>query len=374
MNNISVADPVVDPLDNSVSGITAAVSRTSSGTGGQLDIESDRLRVYNGGQIIASTEGAGNAGSIKIKSGIIEVEGTSRDGLFNSSIESRSTTGFNAGSVSLRASDGVESLISIRDRGTVSVSSLAGGDAGNVTLKAKTISLNNGSVRAEASAGNQGNLTVESGDVLLLRQGSRLTANATETATGGNIALSSPVIVGLENSDISANAVEGDGGSIQLVTNGLVGIALRDRLTTESDITASSEFGVSGTIDVESPNVDTDSGLVQLPDGLVDASNQVTAACAAQNDNQFASTGQGGLPNNPLQQLSSNRPWQDLRETALAPTLISDRIITNAAELPSASEGLVEAGQWQLNAGGEVVLVADRALAHPDAACLQKSM
>lgn len=367
-SEITVADPVIDPFDESVSGIVASVSKFASGNGGQINIESDRLRVYNGGQITASTDGAGNAGSVQIRSGIIDVEGTSQDGRFNSSIASRSTTNFDAGSVDI-----VSSTFKVKDNGLISVSSAAGGNAGNLSVATRTAYLNNGRVEAEASSGSQGNVTIQATDLLLLRQGSVITTNATETATGGNIVLSAPIIVGLENSDISANAIEGDGGNIKLVTQGLIGLEFRDQLTDQSDITASSELGVSGTIELESPNAEADSGLVELPENLEDASNQISASCAARTGNQFVSTGRGGLPDDPFNILTSNEPWQDFRMVEQGTRGIG---AADAAQSPQhvATETIQEAGQWKVNEGGEVELLASSTVKHNSSNCLAQTM
>lgn len=231
----------------------------------------------------------------------------------------------------------------------------------------RTISLNDGSIEAEASAGDQGNINIESQDFLLLRQGSRITTNATETATGGNITIGAPIIVGAENSDISANAISGDGGRIQLTTRSLVGLEYRDRLTEKSDITASSELGASGIVQIESPNVDTDDGLVALPESLEDTNNQIAAGCIAQS-NQFASTGRGGLPGNPMGQFSGNRLWQDTRSHLSEGAVILSNI-SNDDE-----NELVEAQSWQMNAMGEVELMTASALSHQASSCLEKTM
>ena len=353
-----VSDNVVSPF-GSPSGIVAKVAASSSGNGGRLEIVGDRLRVLNGGQITASTDGAGKAGDISVRAGLIELEGVSNDG-FASTIESRSSTAFGAGSVELTGD-----RIRITNGGALSVSNLSGGDAGNIQLVANSVYLNNGSVSAETNAGSQGNLTIEGRDFVLMRQGSRLTTNATGTATGGNITLNSPLIVGLENSDISANAIEGNGGNIRLVTQGIIGLALRDRLTPESDITASSELGVDGTVKIESPVTDANSGLAQLPENLEDTSNQVVAGCAAQSGNQFASTGRGGLPDNPAAQLSSNRLWQDMR--SLTSPTVAAIPLRNQAKVE-----LVEAQSWQINKAGDVELMTANAINRPAATCLEK--
>lgn len=373
---IDVADRVLD-FSGTGSGIVALVTSQASGDGGRIDVVSDRLSISKGGLIGASTDGTGNAGSINIQSGVINIEGVSDDGLFSSSIESSSSTAAAAGSVVLRGD-----RINIRNQGSVSVSNLAGGSAGNIDLISNRLHLNNGSVRAEANAGNQGNLNIESRDVLLLREGSKITTNATGTATGGNIRLNAPLIIGLENSDISANAIEGDGGNIRLMTQGLIGLAFREQLTPESDITASSKLGVSGTVTIESPNVEADSGLVQLPENLSDESSQIVAGCAAQNNSQFVSTGRGGLPNNPLQLLTSNQPWQDMRAIANIASLSNesaDRLTGEAISSERDSDSvqaaeLKEASEWQLTATGEIELLAAHSVENKESGCLAQNM
>ncbi|MEO1373885.1 MAG: hypothetical protein AAFW70_06115 [Cyanobacteria bacterium J06635_10] len=63
----------------------------------------------------------------------------------------------------------------------------------------------------------------------------------------------------MENSDINANAFQGNGGNIAIAkrmlcrliaTPGLFGISFRDETTDFSDITASSEFGIDGNFTV----------------------------------------------------------------------------------------------------------------------------
>lgn len=365
-SDISISG-AVSGRDNGRSLITATVAASGSGSGGALNILSDRLHLLDGGQISASTNGTGNAGSVDIRSSAILVEGASANGLVLSEISSRSTTDADAGSVSLESD-----RITLLNKGTISVSNTAGGSAGNANLSANTIYLNQGNVQADAGAGEQGNLNFESRDFLLLREGSTITTNATETATGGNIFLNTPLIIGTENSDISANAVEGDGGNITLVTQGLIGIAARDQLTAGSDITATSELGVNGVVNIESPTIETDSGLVQLPENVIDASDQVAASCAVQDGNQFASTGRGGLPNNPLQRLSSNRPWQDFRRVATDSSVSP----AQAAAPQSRSESfqLAEAGAWYVNGNGEVELMATNAVERLESNCLDQKV
>ncbi|MEO1634403.1 MAG: hypothetical protein AAFS04_04880 [Cyanobacteria bacterium J06631_9] len=162
----------------------------------------------------------------------------------------------------------------------------------------------------------------------------------------------------------------GDGGNIRLVTQGLVGLEFRDQLTPQSDITASSDTGVDGVVEIESPNVDADSGLVELPKNLEDSSDQIVASCnntAA--GNQFVSSGRGGLASNPQQKLASDSVWLDFR-TSLdvspmqrEPGSTSDEnrhtggdhnwVQRQSEAIPT----LQEASAWSLNEKGQVETV-----------------
>ena len=91
-------------------------------------------------------------------------------------------------------------------------------------------------------------------DVLLLNREGRLSAEAGSDGDGGNIALTTPVLVALNNSDIIANANQGTGGNIQINAQGIVGIEFRESATPESDITASAESRLkSGVDDLHKP-------------------------------------------------------------------------------------------------------------------------
>ena len=79
---------------------------------------------------------------------------------------------------------------------------------------------------------------------------------------GGNITIDSPtgnVIV--DQSQIIADAVLGDGGDISVTARGFLA-------SPDSIISASSEFGVAGNIEIASPATDIAGSLVQLPESL----------------------------------------------------------------------------------------------------------
>ncbi|MEM9001965.1 MAG: S-layer family protein [Cyanobacteria bacterium P01_F01_bin.86] len=348
-DEIEVADPLVD-FTGAVSGLVANAVEGSAGNGGSLDIETNRLRVFNGGQITASTDGAGNAGSITIRATEIDLSGQSDDEL-PSTITTSSSTNFAAGSIEL-ASD----QITVRDGAVISVSSTGGGDSGNLNVLTENLYLNNGTIQAEAMVGSGGNLDLRANSSLLMRQGSLISTNATGSATGGNIVLTSPTIVGIENSDITANAVLGIGGNIAITTQGVFGLEFREQLTPANDITASSESGLSGIVEINNVDLDPDSGLVDLPSNPVDASTQIVQECTASGGNEFIVTGRGGIPINPTYMTSSHPTWNDTRDLS---AFVHDDDMYAAPPIPDSDAiAPVEATTWQMTTSGQVELLA----------------
>ncbi len=61
---------------------------------------------------------------------------------------------------------------------------------------------------------------------------------------------------GSKGSDITANAVRGNGGRVNITIQGLFGIEFRPQPTPKNDITVSSEFGLTGEFQLYSPDVD----------------------------------------------------------------------------------------------------------------------
>ena len=177
-----------------------------------------------------------------------------------SAITASSTTASTAGTVNI-----LSNTVTVRDGAEINVGNAGTGDAGNFNISSNEIFLDNGaSLRSEANGGSQGNIHIQANDVLLLRHSSNITTNAGDASTGGNIDINAGVIVAVpeENSDITANAVLGSGGNIQIATQDILGLKYSPQLTPESDITASSKFGVSGTVQVNNVGVDPNSGLV----------------------------------------------------------------------------------------------------------------
>ncbi|MEH2272993.1 MAG: S-layer family protein [Nostoc sp.] len=361
---------------------TVASSTVGSGNAGNLTITTARLTVRDGSLVTSSTGATGNAGNVKIvASDFIDVSGASPDSILSSSIGSnalrldpitRATYHLpefpsgNGGGVIL-----ITPQLRVTDRADIGVRNEGTGNAGNFEVYADSILLTNrGTISAATQSGNGGNLVLNAQKLLLIRDHSKISVEAKEAGNGGNITLNAPIIVGLKNSDIIANAVKGRGGNIQITTQGLFGLKFRNQLTPDSDITASSQFGVSGTVQVNTIGVDPNSGLVELPANVTDPSRQIATGCGDSAGSRFVATGRGGIPPNPNQQVTSDvydglrlRTWDDVRDLS-AYRKTGER----NTPIPASPEVLVEATTWHRNAQGKVELIA----AHP--AHIQRSL
>ncbi len=342
---VEVSDAIVD-FTGTVSGLNVSVGEQSMGSGGNLRIEADSLRVFDGGQVTASTLGAGDAGNIILRVDEIEVAGISEDGEFVSSISALSETDFAAGSIDITAD-----RLQVRDRGEITVSSSGTGNAGNLNIAADIIDLDiGGRLSSEVQAGSQGNINLST-DRLRLRRGSSITTNASETATGGNVDINTNTLALIQNSRISADAVAGAGGNISITTEGIF-------VSPDSSITASSQFGIDGVVEIIEPDVDSSHGLVELSEKPVESSDRVSTGCATRHGSSFVIAGLRGVPENPNSLLRGTTVWEDLR-----PLEIGGSTDSNEEDLESIAPGnhhspLVEATSWETDDRGEIQLVA----------------
>ncbi|WP_335122252.1 S-layer family protein [Nostoc sp.] len=350
---------------------TVTSSTVGFGNAGNLNIVTARLTVRDGGLVTSSTGATGNAGNVKIvASDFIDVSGVSPDSILSSSVGSnalrldpvtRATYHLpefpsgNAGGVLL-----ITPQLRVTDRGDVGVRNEGTGNAGNFEVYADSIILKDrGRISAATQSGNGGNLMLNAQQLLLMRGNSKISVEAKKAGDGGNITVNAPIIVGLENSDIIANAIKGRGGNIQITTQGIFGLKYHDQLTPESDITASSQFGLSGTVQVNTIGVDPNSGLVELPENITDPSQQIATGCAGSEGSRFIATGRGGVPQNPLPSDVYDglrlRTWSDIRD-------ISAYRKTGevTAQIPPSPEILIQATSWHRNAQGKIELVADK--------------
>jgi filamentous hemagglutinin family protein len=372
--NIAVMTDTVTVNRTSPLGVPSAIGTTSFGNGnaGSLVLNTRRLQVLNGGGIAATAYATGNAGSVAIKAS----ESIEMDGFFDF-LGDRNSSNINssaiipsltvrkllnltekpsgaAGTVEINTPD-----LSLKDSSVIIVKNAGTGRGGTIIITAdQTRIKQNSRLSSETTSGSGGDIILNT-DLLSLSQKSTITATAGNQGDGGNIKINSPIIIGLGNSDIIANALKGRGGSIEIATQGILGLKYRDRLTPDNDITASSEFGVNGTVQVNTIGVNPSAELVPLPVDTIDPSQQIAQNCQSSQSSSFVATGRGGLPNNPIDIVNSDRPWNDFRSIPHQPT---KSIATDAPHVEV--KPLSEATAWQKTQAGEVILLAQQPQPH----------
>ncbi|MCC5638182.1 filamentous hemagglutinin N-terminal domain-containing protein [Nostoc sp. CHAB 5844] len=331
-------------------------SRTiGSNAGGNINIIANTVDLTGGGQIVTSAFSSGNAGNITIeaKNG---VSITGSDATFADRLAELGTQIIDIDN------DGANSGLFARVRGDEST------NAGNITVNARSLLLDNqGKITTETTAGEGGNINIRVKDIVLLRNNSNISANAGSSnagGNGGNINIDTKFLIAVpsENSNISANAFNGRGGRVDVAAQSIFGIESRSRETDLSDITASSEFGVSGEVTITTPEVDPIQGLSELPTTIVDNSRLLVADCSKEDEDdnsQFIITGRGGLPANPYELLNGDVLWSDTRAREI--TTRQNSPITTKTPSVNQKSAIVPANGWVFNAAGEVTLISDAA-------------
>ncbi len=361
-------------IGESPSGLYSNVGSITFATGSAkaLTLDTAKLQILDGGAVATTAFFVGNGGDLSINATeSITISGQGRTN--NSSINAstlrpdsslRQRFGLpdiltaNAGTVNITTPK-----LTLTDGGIISVTSQGRGNAGNMNISADTIQLKNqGFIQAQTESGNGGNITLSTRSLLLLQNNSQITSTAGGSGNGGNITINAPIIAGLENSDIVANAVVGNGGNIQITTQGIFGLQFRPQLTPDNDITASSQFGVNGTVQVNTIGVDPNSGLVELPANVTDPSQQIATGCDGSESSRFVATGRGGIPQNPSQQIENDsttilslRTWSDIRDISA-----HRKIGEVTVQIPTTPETLAQATGWHRNPQGKIELIADK--------------
>jgi filamentous hemagglutinin family protein len=274
----------------------ARISALSSGVGdaGNISVAAkNTVNLQNNAQLVAATFGQGNAGTIKVNAtGSITLSDQGRNSITGLFVDSTSDTGI----------------------------------AGNIIVTSPKITLdNNVAIASTSRAGQGGNIDLSGADLLLLRRGAQIATNAAgisqQSSNAGNININSQLVVAIptENSDITANAVRGNGGNVKINAQGLLGTQLRPQQTNKSDITASSDFGQSGNIIINTPGIDPGKNTGELPKTPTATSKQISQTC---NSNQQTSklyiTGRGGHPLNTDEPPINDVIWLDPRATPMA--------------------------------------------------------
>ena len=339
------------------------------GDAGELVVNTPRLLLQEGGSLGTTSAGPGNAGTVRVNATEIFIDGINADGTPSSLVadalaaEEEIQQAFFAspvptgdtGQLTINAD-----RISLTNGGQISVQHEGTGNAGRLQINVSSLNLDSGgNINATTAFGFGGNVEINVGDSLQLRNGSAINVEALgDIGDGGNLTINADTIVALENSDIIANAVGGNGGNINITTQGIFGTEFRLNLTPQSDITASSQLGVAGTVMLNTPEIDASGGLVDLPENIGNEGDRLVPSCGESSGSRFTVTGRGGLPADPTQPLRGSVIWRDLQDVTedeyAEVENISNRDLNNEEFIP-----LIEATNWAIAPDGTVLLVAE---------------
>lgn len=364
------AGPDADAVIGS-SGLFVSAEAGATANVGNLTVNTRRLLVQDGARISADNFGPGTGGDLTINARELSIEsgGTVRAGSFSEG--SGGTLTVNAENVRIGGSRILgEQLIN----SGLFVSGVGSGAAGSLTVNAGTVQLDNsGRLAADSTAGS-GNIRVQARDLLVLRGNSQISTNSTGEEAGGNISLTTNNLAAIGNSDITADASNSQGGRVNINATGIFGLQYQLQRTPNSDITATGGSPeLSGVVEINSPEVDVNSGLVVLPTNVINVAGLVAQnACTPQQveGSSFVVTGRGGLPPNPVNSATNEAVMVEWARVANVSQNVSSQRGTNSrsnsdARVARNNEQIVEAQGWLVGADGRVVLTAGRETATP---------
>ncbi len=200
--------------DNVHSSLNTNAFSTATGAAGNLTINTRELLVRDGGQVSASSEGAGNAGNITVRADSVQLIGAS-------SMNSSSANG-NSGDINIFTGS-----LDVKNGAQLNAATYGKGDAGNVNINARDmISFDRGYVYStveEGAIGKGGDIRITTGD-LSLTNGAQLNAATYGKGDAGNVNINARDMISFDRGYVYSTVEEGaigKGGDIRITTGDL---------------------------------------------------------------------------------------------------------------------------------------------------------
>jgi filamentous hemagglutinin family protein len=390
-----------------------SASSFNAGNAGNLNIKVRQLQVQDGASVSSSSFANGNAGNLNIdasesikvsginqnfqassnpnstiSSGVLATSSSGRIGLNLPTV----TTG-NAGNVTLNTPS-----LMLSQQGNVTVENQGTGNGGTLYINAERLNVSEtGKITAATASGDGGNINLDTND-LQIDEGSQITAEAGNNADGGNIKINtttliakkntnlstsaisgdggnikidSNVILGLENSDIIANAVGGNGGNIKIDSNVILGLEPRAQLTPFNDIAASSELGIDGTIEINSPNNFVDDELLLTINNLEfdSTAKLIEQSCFGANRfpnaSRIITLGRGSVPESPDNYFDGTEPLGYLQHRRVPATGVTPNPQPEVIRSWQPGDPIVEANAVKIEKNGSTSLIVQSQIKSP---------
>jgi filamentous hemagglutinin family protein len=314
-----------------------------SGRGGNLNINTDSLRILDGAEISSGSTRApnrglllsifgdvrptgdggditiqaqGSKGSVLIdgvKSGIFaDTEGTGAGGAINLTARtitiqnggklSAETTGTSpkamGGSITVKATD----QVTLTNDASITASSTGPANAGNIEINAgRELIVQDSKITTEASQANGGNITALASDRIRLSNGQITTSVLDGAGDSGKIFIDPREVIVQNNSTILTQAERGRGGDITILTP-------RYLQDPTSLVDASSQFGPSGKVTIQSSTSNLSGTVAQLSSKTAQTQPLMQNRCVAMaggEQSTFILAGRDTLPSEPGGWLSS---------------------------------------------------------------------
>lgn len=237
----------------------------STGAGGSIIIDIDGVLSISGPNtgLFAKTYGPGMGGAVSIKADTVLL--TNLGGVF------ATTDGAGAGG---KIDIARTKKVVITGNARIASESTATGTAGDIAIDADSITISgDGGVATAATFADGGNIYISAIDRIVVTKAQITTAVGDGAGNGGNIKMDTPLLLLREGSAVTANAFGGGGGNIDAKIRTLM-------RSGDSSITASSRFGLDGTILLSSPAVELTRDLVALEPNYLDIGAILAGRCS----------------------------------------------------------------------------------------------
>ena len=338
-----------------------------SGKGGNLDIRSDeKLTIKDGAGITANTFGLATAGNIAVKASEIELSSVSVASQLGSFISTQTTANGNAGDLTINTGD-----LTILDGASITVEGTGSGSPGNLEINANSVDLSDrATITAATASGSGGNIRLQVKENLTLRKNSTISSQAIGNANGGNIDIDANFVIAVpgENSDILTKAIQGDGGDITINTQRIFGLAegRSQPKNSTNDIDASSEFGLSGSVETSAPEFEVNPDVFKWSSDGIDAIALLNNSfCRISKNSSYYVTGRGGIPLVIEGDFASNDTWEDWRIMDVEEDEGTERRGDRETRRQEDRKELKPIQGWVVNRQGKVVLTSQALVVTP---------
>jgi len=234
--------------------ITAQANPGSSGRGGDISITADSLEVREGSDISVTTAGKGDGGTINIAANSVILDGGTHPE-YGVGIYSTTEGNGNAGSVKMKAGN-----LDMRNGAQIGVGTSGDGNAGTINLDLNYLNMTGGAFVfcvAYSERGNGGDIMINAAESILISGkwdygSSAISSNTLGQGSAGNIKVSTPSLVLENEAKIAADTFgNGRGGNIDIQVDNL-------NLSGGAHISSSTHspgIGAGGNVTVNATNI-----------------------------------------------------------------------------------------------------------------------